>query len=176
MTAMERAGTILLVMGTALLALAVCISLGALTDGGPGLLDSPSFDLFVAAFPGILGICLLLPGIYMVRQARSSREFSEAMQWKNRSLRGTVCDEAGSLIHRAIVDVFAGGQEEGDPVISMQTDEHGRFSADLPEGQYVLVVWAPEIGESSIQATVSGSTNNKGLHIKLSAAQAISEA
>jgi hypothetical protein len=174
MTAMERDGTILMVVGTALIALAVCIFLSALPSDGWGP-SGPSFGLFVAAFPGIPGICLLLPGIYMVRQARSSREFNEAMQWNNRSLRGTVCDEAGSLIHRAIVDVFAGGQEEGDPVISMQTDEHGRFSADLPEGQYVLVVWAPEIGESSIQATVSGSTNNKGLHIKLSAAQAIFE-
>ncbi|MGA3132474.1 MAG: hypothetical protein ABSD59_16845 [Terracidiphilus sp.] len=53
---------------------------------------------------------------------------------------------------------------------TMQPDVGGRFSADLPEGQDVLQVWAPEIGESSLPVAVSELGDSTELKIKLDAA------
>jgi hypothetical protein len=49
----------------------------------------------------------------------------------------------------------------------MRTDARGRFSADLPDGKYVLEVGVPEIGESSLQVEVSKLVRNPELQIKL---------
>jgi len=171
---MTIAGKTLVVVGAGLLALAVCIFLASLPSDGWGP-SGARFGLIVSAFPGVPGACALLLGIYLVRQTRTLREFNEAMEWNNRSFRGTACDGTGSPIPKATVDVFVDGAERSQRVTTMLTDARGRFSADLPEGQYVLEVWAPEIGNFSIPVAVSKSVNNAELHIKLVAAHSISD-
>ncbi|MGO9324288.1 MAG: carboxypeptidase-like regulatory domain-containing protein [Terracidiphilus sp.] len=80
---------------------------------------------------------------------------------------GLVSDGTGSPIRNATVDVFAGGSQESQPAATMRTDARGRFSADLPDGKYVLEVGVPEIGESSLQVEVSKLVRNPELQIKL---------
>jgi len=114
-----------------------------------------------------LGISGLLPGIYLVRQARTLRDFNTAMEYNNRSLRGVVCDSNGSPIPKATVDVFLDGAEKNQPMVTMRTDARGRFSFDLPEGEYVLDVGAPEIGESAVQVAIAKAGHIAELQIKL---------
>ena len=52
----------------------------------------------------------------------------------------------------------------------MQTDAGGRFSADLPDGKYVLEVGVPEIGEPTLQVDLSKSGDSPELEIKLAVA------
>lgn len=151
---MAIAGRIFIVVGAVLLLLAACLFLTAIVPSSRWGPVGVRFGLIVAAFPGLPGACAFLLGIYLVRRAREQREFNEAMEWNNRPLRGIVCDPAGSPVPKAIVDVFVDGVPESDPVATMQTDTGGRFSADLPEGQYLLEVGVPEVGESSIHITV----------------------
>lgn len=158
-----------MVVGAGLLVLAVCVFLAALPSDGWGP-SGARFGLMLSAFPGLPGACVLLLGVYLVRQTNAQRDFNEAMEWNNRWLRGTASDGTGSPIPKAIVDVFVDGAERSQPIATMRTDYPGRFSADLPEGQYVLEVWAPEIGESSIHFAISKAGNNAELQIKLEAA------
>ncbi len=164
---MAIAGKILTVLGAELLLLAGIFFLDAVVPSGGWGLGGPRFGLIVAGFPGLPGVCALLLGIYLSRRARTQREFNAAMEWNGRQLRGIVCDGAGSPIPKATVDVFIEGSLESQPVASMRTDAKGRFSADLPDGKYVLEVGVPEIGESSLQVEVSKLVHSQELQIKL---------
>jgi 5-hydroxyisourate hydrolase-like protein (transthyretin family) len=92
------------------------------------------------------------------------------MERNKRSLRGVVRDETGSPIPKATVDVFVQGSQGEQPVTTMQTDAGGRFSADLPDGKYVLEVGVPEIGEPTLQVDLSKSGDSPELEIKLAVA------
>jgi hypothetical protein len=93
------------VVGAGLLVLAVCVFLAALPSDGWGP-SGARFGLMLSAFPGLPGACVLLLGVYLVRQTNAQRDFNEAMEWNNRWLRGTASDGTGSPIPKAIVDVF----------------------------------------------------------------------
>jgi len=164
------AGKILIVLGAGLLLLAGIFLLDAVIPSGGWGLGGPRFGLIVAAFPGVPGAFALLAGIYLVRRNRITREFNEVMEWNKRPLRGIVCDETGAPIPKATVDVFIEGAPECPSVATMHTDGKGRFSADLPDGKYVLEVGVPEIGESSMPVTVSKSGDNPELQVKLAVA------
>jgi Carboxypeptidase regulatory-like domain len=151
---MAFAGRILVVVGAVLLLLAACFFLTALVPSGGWGPMGARFGLIAAAFPGVPGACSFLLGIYLVRRAREQREFHDAMEWNSRSLRGIVTNSTGSPVPRAAVDVFDRA-ERNQPVATMQTDARGRFSADLPEGQYLLEVGVPEVGESSVEVVIS---------------------
>jgi len=109
--AMAIAGRILVVLGAGLLLLAGFVFLAALPDGSWGP-HGAGFGLFLAKFPGVPGIFALLLGVYLVRQERQLREFNEAMERNNHSLRGVVCDEVGAPIPKATVDVFIEKSQE----------------------------------------------------------------
>jgi hypothetical protein len=164
---MAITGRVLIAVGAVLLLLAVCFFLTAIVPcGGWGPMGA-RFGLIVAAFPGVPGACTFLLGVFLVRRARERREFNEAMDWNVRSLRGVVYDHGGSPVPRATVDVFVDGAERNQPVATMQTDARGRFSADLTEGQYLLEVGVPEVGESSVEVVVSKQGENREFQINL---------
>jgi hypothetical protein len=167
MCAMAIAGRILVVVGAALLLLAVCFFLTAIVPSGGWGPMGARFGLIVAAFPGVPGACTFLLGVYLVRRVREQREFNEAIEWNGRSLRGIVFDQGGSPVPKATVDVFVDRAERNQSVATAQTDARGRFSADLPEGQYILEVGVPEVGESSVEVVVSKQGENKEFQIIL---------
>ncbi len=79
-------GIIFQILGIGLLILAGWFLLGGLTDPGGGFeIFRPSFWLKVSAVCAVPGAAALLLGIYWVREARSLREFDEAMEANNRS-------------------------------------------------------------------------------------------
>lgn len=164
---MAIAGKILTMLGAGLLLLAGIFFLDAVVPSGGWGLGGPRFGLIAAGFPGAPGVCAMLLGIYLARRARTRREFNAAMEWSSRPLRGIVSDGTGSPIRNATVDVFDEGSQESPPVATMRTDARGRFSADLPDGKYVLEVGVPEIGESSLRVEVSKLVRNPELQIKL---------
>jgi len=159
-------GRVLVVLGVGLLLLAGLVLLAAFAPK-TGWDILANLYVPVSEFLGVLGACALLPGIFLVRQGRQLREFNEAMAFNNRSLRGIVCDQRGAPIAKATVDVFIEGSQGTQVMTTMQTDADGRFSADLPEGQYVLKAWAPELGESSLQCAVSKLERIPELQVKL---------
>jgi hypothetical protein len=71
---------------------------------------------------------------------------------------------------KASVDIFVKGKPENEQQVTLRTDAEGRFSADLPEGQYVLEVGVPEIGECVAEVAISKSGTNPELQIKLDSA------
>ena len=121
---------------------------------------------------GLPGVCALGYGIYLMRDARALRNFNEDLLWSERPLRGTVSDQAGSPIARATVDVFVDGMEESRPVATLVTDIRGRFSADLADGNYLLQVGVPELGESSMQVAVAKSGENQAMQIRIDGSSA----
>jgi hypothetical protein len=79
-------GRIFQILGVGLLLLAGWFLLGGLTDPGGGWeIVGRSFAFKVSAVCGVPGAGALVLGIYWVREARSLREFDEAMEANNRS-------------------------------------------------------------------------------------------
>ncbi|HUA91822.1 MAG TPA: carboxypeptidase-like regulatory domain-containing protein [Terracidiphilus sp.] len=162
---MAIAGIILLVLGTGLLSLAVFFFLVA-------FLPTSGWDFFgrvylpLSEFLAVSGSSAFLLGIYLVRRTRKLRQFEKAAEWNKRSLRGIVCSQTDAPISRATVDIFVKQEQGNEPVATTQTDSHGRFSADLPEGRYLLGVGAPEIGEFFLEVAISKLANNTELRIK----------
>jgi hypothetical protein len=164
---MAIAGKILIVSGAVLLLFAIFIFLAALAPNSGWGPSGAGFGLFLSAFPGVPGACAFLLGFYLVRRVRTEQEFDEAMAWNKRSLRGTVCDATGAPFPKATIDVFGAGPQGNKPVATMRADANGRFSANLPEGEYELEVWGPEIGRSSVQVVISKSGKNAEQYIKV---------
>jgi hypothetical protein len=80
---------------------------------------------------------------------------------------GTVTDPIGSPIASAIIDVLKKGTEGKQRVTSLHTDAGGKFSADLPDGEYLIRIAAPGFEELLLLVNVSKSTNSEGLRLKL---------
>ena len=88
LSAMAIRGIIFQILGIGLLLLAGWFLFGGLTDPGGGWeIVGPSFAFKVSAVCAVPGAAALLLGIYWVREARSLREFDEAMEANNRSPR-----------------------------------------------------------------------------------------
>jgi hypothetical protein len=162
---MALAGRILEVLGIVLLFFAAYFLAALLLPQGAWDLLRPAY-LPASEILGVAGCLSLLAGIGYVRKDRQAREFNEAMARKNRSLRGTVHDSKGLPVAKASVDIFLKGSEDSERPQSLRTDAVGRFSADLPEGQYVLEVGVPEIGVSRVEAAITRSGNSPELEIK----------
>ncbi len=163
---MAFVGRVLEVLGIVLLFLAGYFLLAALMPQEAWDFLRPAY-LPAAEFLGVAGGLSLLAGIHYVRKDRESREFNEAMARNSRSLRGTVSDPNGLPAPKASVDIFIKGMPENEQPVTLRTDAEGRFSADLPEGQYVLEVGVPEIGECVAEVAISKSGVNPELQIKL---------
>jgi hypothetical protein len=160
------AARILVVFGACLLLIAAFFFADAILPNGTWGPSGAGFGLLVASFPGVPGACAFLLGVHLMRRAHRLRERNDAREWNCHSLRGVVSNQSGSPVPHALVDVFPAGMQAGAAALTLRTDAGGRFSADLPEGKYVLEVQAPEIGESSLQVDVSNSAG-PALEIKL---------
>ena len=68
-------------------------------------------------------------------------ETAPVTEWV-RDFRGVVVDPVDAVIPSAEVEVFLQKDVESGPVIKLQTDEKGRFSAHLDKGLYVGIFWA----------------------------------
>jgi hypothetical protein len=82
-------------------------------------------------------------------------------------LRGIVCDRIGNPIPKAAVLVLIKGTQGKRHAAKAETDANGRFSADVPEGQYLLDVSAGGFEEGLRLVTVSRSGSDTELKIKL---------
>jgi Carboxypeptidase regulatory-like domain len=163
---MAIAGRVLEVVGIALLFFAGYFLLAALLPQEAWDFLRPTY-LPVSAFLGVTGGLSLLAGIHYVRKDRQLREFKEETARNSRSLRGTVSDPDGLPVLKASIDIFIKGKPENEQPMTLRTDAEGRFSADLREGQYVLEVGVPEIGECVTEVAISKSGANPELEIRL---------
>jgi hypothetical protein len=166
---MAIAGRILAVLGVGLLIFAVLCFLAAVGPRQGWDIFGPGFYVAAAVIFALPGAGVLLFGIHLVRQDREIREFNEAMERNDRWLRGIVCDKKGVPIPKATVDIYIEGSQGREPVASVRTGSGGRFATDLPEGQYLVVVSVPEVGESSLPLTVSNSEDSPELQIEVEA-------
>jgi Carboxypeptidase regulatory-like domain len=164
---MAIAGKIFIVLGAGLLLLAGFIVLGGLTQSSGWIQFPASFYLAISAVFAVPGGALLLLGFRLMGEVRGERERIETLESNQGTLRGFVCDASGSPIPRATVDVFIEGLGGKRPAASTRTGSGGRFAVELPEGQYLLEVGVPELGESSMPVAVSKSGDSAELQIKL---------
>ena len=81
-------------------------------------------------------------------------------------LRGIVSDPIGSPIQKATVDVLIKGTQGKQHALKVHTDANGRFSADLPEGQYLLYVSGQGFSGCYRLVTILRSGNSAELKIK----------
>jgi len=157
-------GRTLELLGLTLLTIAAFFALAALVPSG-------GWDFFAGLYlpaseiSGASGISALLLGIYFVRTAQSERKFREEMERNNRSLRGSVFDRTGTPVPEATVDIFT-SSEAKCPIATTQTDDDGRFSVELPDGEYVLSISVPEVGETALPVTVSHYDRNEEMQIR----------
>jgi hypothetical protein len=82
-------------------------------------------------------------------------------------LRGVVFDATGAVVPKATVDILVKGTQGKQHAAKLRTDVNGGFSADLPEGQYLLRVLAQGFAESFRLVTVSKSGSGGEVQIKL---------
>ena len=172
---MAIAGRIFEALGLFLLAIAGFYLLAGLMPSSGWIQLSFTIYLIFSAIFAVPGVCLLLLGIHLVREVREERERIEALDRNESSLRGFVCYQDGVPIPKATVDIFIDGSQGSEPKASVKTGSGGRFAADLPAGQYVVVVSVPEVGESSRPVTVSESGEGPEVEIKIEAAASEAE-
>lgn len=81
--------------------------------------------------------------------------------------RGVVCDRGGTPIPQASVEVVFKGTGGKKYAAKLYADEFGKFSADLPEGDYMAIFSAEWFIKRVIALTVSKTGSDGGLRIEL---------
>lgn len=80
---------------------------------------------------------------------------------------GVVCDRGGTPIPQASVEVVFKGTGGKKYAARLYADEYGKFSADLPEGDYVAIFSAEWFIKRVIALTVSKTGSDSELRIDL---------
>jgi hypothetical protein len=86
-------------------------------------------------------------------------------------LRGIVTDRSGAAVWNAAIDVLVKGTQGKQHAARLRADKSGRFSADLPEGQYVVFVLSPGFQVAVVPVTVSKAGTSDELAILLEIGQ-----
>ena len=83
------------------------------------------------------------------------------------SFRGTIGDPTGAPVPHALIDVMRRGTDGTEHLAHVRTDDAGRFSADLPVGNYVVSFTSPGFEICLISVTISNAGDNRPLRVKL---------
>jgi len=83
------------------------------------------------------------------------------------AFRGVVKDFEGTPLPNANIDIFVKRLGMNQQSTHLQTGSTGEFSADLPEGQYVLHIYWRGIWESIMEVDVSKAATSETLQIRL---------
>jgi hypothetical protein len=81
--------------------------------------------------------------------------------------RGVVEDQSGAIVPSASIDVIVKGTEGRRHAAFFRADSTGRFSAHLPEGDYVAVVSSPGFVVRAVTFTVISTGTAAELHVVL---------
>lgn len=102
--------------------------------------------------------------VVAAEQSSAAREYAE--------FSGVVVDQSRGRIPGVSIDVVIRGTKGTEHVRRLRSDNLGRFSADLPDGNYVAAFSSPGFKVQYIPLTITKSASDNNMHVVLDIGEA----
>jgi hypothetical protein len=103
------------------------------------------------------------PGWAVSLKAAERQTTSSSVQ----TFHGVVHDQSGAVIPGAMIDVMVKGTQGSKHAALIRSDNSGKFSADLPKGDYVAVIASPGFQVQTLSFSIAAAGTSSDLQIVL---------